>query len=104
MENVHLIYESMGIRISHLTADAYISEWGWDMEKENLIEYLRRKTGIPFLSDLRDPQYFSHIRQALTRTELNKFDLNDWNEAIRYITRKNKEFADKEQALCTGKQ
>lgn len=68
------------------------------MEKENLMEYLRRKTGIPFLSDLRDPQYFSYIRQALTRTELNKFDLDDWNKTVRYITRRNQEFADIEQA------
>lgn len=58
MENVHLIYESMGIRISHLTAGAYISERGRAMEKENLMEHLRRKIGIPFVSSMESVVFF----------------------------------------------
>lgn len=58
MENVHLIYESMGIRISYLMAGAYISERGQAMEKENLMEYLRRKMGITFVSSMEFVVFF----------------------------------------------
>ena len=68
------------------------------MKKENLLEYLRRKSGIPFLSDLRDTYYSSHIRWAVTRAQPEDFDLDDWNKTIHYITGKNKKFTDKEDA------
>ena len=69
------------------------------MKKENLLEYLRRKSGIPFLSDLRDTYYFNHIELEVTRIHPDDFDLDDCSKTIHYITGKNEKFTDTEQAM-----
>lgn len=89
------IYASVIQRPMRILENKEVSKY---MKKENLLEYLRRKLGIPFLSDLHDTYYFSYIELEVTRTHPDDFDLDDWNKTIHYITGKNEELTDTEQA------
>ena len=82
------------------------SEWGKDenrMEKNSvslgILDYLSFKAGCMYLSDLRERKTLPFVQNAVARIDPNLFSLEEWNDAVYYITGEDVEFPTCEQAV-----
>ena len=66
--------------------------------KLGLLDYFSFKAGCMFLSDLHGPDKLLFIRDALQSIDPSQFRLEEWNDAVSYITGRNISFSSSEQA------
>ena len=69
-----------------------------DFQKTGLLEYIAAKIGCMYLSDLRQPCFFNEVKRIMPEIEPNKYSVYEWNDAVYYLTRENKEFKTQEDA------
>lgn len=63
-----------------------------------LLEYVSFKIDCMYLSDLRNPLYWFKIRRILRGIDCYAYDLNEWNDAVSYLTGESVSFSDVKQA------
>ena len=67
--------------------------------KIGLLDYIATNSGCVFLSDLHEPKNLLSIKTTLHSIEPSLFRLDEWNDAVAYITGKDISFSTSEQAL-----
>ena len=67
--------------------------------KIGLLDYIATKSGCVFLSDLHEPKNLLSIKTTLHSIDPSLFRLDEWNDAVAYITGKDISFPSSEQAL-----
>lgn len=67
--------------------------------KIGLLDYIAFKVGCMYLSDLHDTKNLLFIRTALHSIDPSLFRLDEWNDAVAYITCKDISFQSGEQAM-----
>ena len=67
--------------------------------KLGLLDYLSFTTGCAFLSDMRDRKNLPYVRSAVLRIKPSLFGLEEWNDAVRYITDQNVNFKTRDEAV-----
>lgn len=67
--------------------------------KLGLLEYLSYKAGCMYLSDLHLPKNLWSVRIALRRVSPSLFGVEEWNDAVEYITGRRISFSSSEQAV-----
>ena len=63
-----------------------------------LLEYVSFKIGCMYLSDLRNPLHWFMIQRILSGIDCYAYDLNEWNDAVSYLTGESVSFSDVKQA------
>ena len=63
-----------------------------------VLEYISLKSGCMYISDLPSPRNPLSIYFAIRSAEASAFALEEWNEAVRYITGKAIRFSSGEEA------
>jgi hypothetical protein len=66
--------------------------------KPGLLELLANQIGCVYLSELRDPQNLNVVQYVLHKIEPSFYTLNEWVDAVYYLTGKTKEFFSQEDA------
>ena len=56
----------------------------------DLLEYLAFRIGAMYLSDLHNERYAYRLQPILCGMEIDHYSLKDWEDAIHYITGKQK--------------
>ena len=73
------------------------------MEERNvkleLLDFLAFKVGCMYLSDLRTLKKLMCVQRALRDIDPSMFGLEEWNDAVSYITGKDISFSTCEQAV-----
>ena len=54
--------------------------------QKGLLETLADQTDCPYLSNLRAPGWYQPVGHALQAIKPSEYKMDEWNEAIRYIT------------------
>lgn len=67
--------------------------------KLGLLDYIAFKSGCVFLTDLHESKNLLFIRTALHSIDPSLFRLEEWNDAVAYITGKDISFQSGEQAM-----
>ena len=67
-------------------------------EKKDLLERLAKKAGCAYLSDLHAPQWASRLQAVLEEVAPEQAGLEEWNEAVDYITGTNQGYTSKKEA------
>lgn len=65
---------------------------------KGLLENISFETGCSYLSDLHQPRLLPRIRQVVRGLPPGQFSLEEWNDAVTYITGKTLLFASPEEA------
>lgn len=65
---------------------------------ENLLEEILFYTHRNYLSNLHLTNYFSEIIEAIKKIDIENYPLDEWNEAVQYITKQKVDIKDKEDA------
>lgn len=68
-------------------------------KRPNLLEKLKEKTGCTYLSDLHSPDLLPAIQEYLKDISPESWELQEWNDAVTYITGERKGFTDGGEAL-----
>ncbi len=67
--------------------------------KTGLLDYIAFKVGCMYLSNLHEPQNLLFIQNTLRYIDSSMFGLEEWNDAVEYITGKGISFSTSEQAV-----
>ena len=67
--------------------------------KIGLLDYIAFKSGCAFLTDLHDPKNLLFIKTTLHSIAPSLFRLDEWNDAVAYITGKDISFQSGAQAM-----
>ena len=67
--------------------------------KIGLLDYIAFKSGCAFLTDLHEYKNLLFIKTTLHSIDPSLFRLDEWNDAVAYITGKDISFQSGEQAL-----
>ena len=67
--------------------------------KLGLLDYIAFKVGCMYLSDLHNPKNLLYIKTTLHSIDLSMFGVEEWNDAVAYITGKDISFSTSEQAM-----
>ncbi|MDO4573081.1 MAG: hypothetical protein Q4C13_06905 [Clostridia bacterium] len=54
--------------------------------QEALLLYLQEQAGCRYLSDLHDASFCQQVRRAVEAAAVEKYSLEEWNDALQYIT------------------
>ena len=63
-----------------------------------LLEALHAQIGCMYLSDLSRPEFFPLIQQELWEYTPEQFNLQEWCDAVHYLTGERRTFADQQTA------
>ena len=64
-----------------------------------LLEYLRIQTDCINISDLRGSKRYHSICNALYRIDAQQYSLQEWNDALSYITSKSVSFSNQDEVI-----
>lgn len=67
-------------------------------EIKELLEYLRIQTDCEYISDLRGSHKLNSIRNALHNVDACQYSIQEWNDAVSYITKQSISFLKAEEA------
>ena len=66
--------------------------------KLGLLDFLSFKTGCIYLSELHRPENLLPVQSVVLRLNPDLFTLEEWNDAVRYITGQDVTFCSPQQA------
>ena len=64
-----------------------------------LLEYLRIQTDCIYISDLRGSKRYHSICNALYRIDAQQYSLQEWNDALSYITSISVSFSNQDEVI-----
>lgn len=67
--------------------------------KLGLLDYLSFKAGCMYLSDLHNQENLLFVQHAIRGIAPALFSLEEWNDAVQYITGENVSFPSREEAV-----
>ena len=69
-------------------------------EKDRLLEKISTQIGCMYISDFHQPDFLPHILHAVRKISIQeKFDAEEWNDAISYIVGEKCTFQSQEEAI-----
>ena len=69
-------------------------------EKDRLLEKISTQIGCMYISDLHQPDFLPHILHAVRKISIQeKFDVEEWNDAISYIVGEKCTFQSQEEVI-----
>lgn len=67
-------------------------------KQDELLEYLRIQTNSLYISDLKNCRKYSSIKKALSNLNAAQYSVQEWNDAVSYITSQAVSFSKAEEA------
>ncbi len=64
---------------------------------DSLLEWLSKEMGCMYLSDLHKPELFPAIQKVLDKLDPEKYSLQEWKDAVHYLTGENCSFTTQKQ-------
>lgn len=68
------------------------------MAEQGLLDFLAEEIGCEYLSELREGTRNKDIKKILVRIRADRFSMEDWKDAVEYLTAEKQQFQDKKMA------